>query len=47
MAGVARPPRELGLSDTLEDETPALNYLCLCDEYGAGKLLVCRQDSPA
>jgi hypothetical protein len=41
------PPRELGLSDTLEDEALALNYLCLCDEYGAGKLLVSHQGSPA
>jgi hypothetical protein len=40
-------PRELGLSDTLGDEALALNYLCLCDEYGAGALLVCHQDSPA
>jgi hypothetical protein len=40
-------PRELDLSDTLGDEALALNYLCLCDEYGAGELLVCRQDSSA
>ena len=40
-------PRELDLSDTLEDEALALNYLCLCDEYGAGELLLCHQDSPA
>ncbi len=40
-------PRELGLSDTLGDEALALNYLCLCDEYGAGELLVCQPDSPA
>lgn len=40
-------PRELDLSDTLEDEALALNYLCLCEEYGAGELLICRQDSPA
>lgn len=40
-------PRELDLSDTLEDEALALNYLCLRDEYGAGELLLCRQDVPA
>lgn len=40
-------PRELDLSDTLEDEALALSYLCLCDEYGAGELLACHQDSPA
>ncbi|HWS56202.1 MAG TPA: hypothetical protein VN228_18825 [Pyrinomonadaceae bacterium] len=38
-------PRELGLSDTLGDEALALNYLCLCEEYGAGELLMCHQDS--
>jgi hypothetical protein len=45
--GDSLPPRELDLSDTLEDEALALNYLCLCDEYGAGRLLVYQQDSPA
>lgn len=40
-------PRELDLSDTLEDEALALNFLCLCDENGAGELMVCRQDSTA
>jgi hypothetical protein len=40
-------PRELDLSDTLGDEALALSYLCLCDECGAGELLICRQDSPA
>lgn len=32
------PPRELDLSERLNDETLALNYLCLCDEYGVGEL---------
>ncbi len=33
------PPRELDVSDRLDDETLALNYLCLCDEYGVGELM--------
>lgn len=33
------PPRELHLSTRLEDETLALSYLHLCDEYGAGKFI--------
>lgn len=33
------PPRELELSDRLEDEALALNYLYLRDEYGAGEFL--------
>lgn len=33
------PPRELHLSTRLEDETLALGYLHLCDEYGAGKII--------
>lgn len=36
------PPRELDLSDRLEDEALALSYLCLRDEYGAGELFVDR-----
>ena len=32
------PPRELDVSERLRDETLALNYLCLCDEYGVGEL---------
>ena len=32
------PPRELDVSDRLDDETLALSYLCLCDEYGVGEL---------
>lgn len=34
------PPRELDLSDRLEDEVLALSYLCLRDEYEAGELIV-------
>lgn len=33
-------PREIDLSDTLDDETLALSYLHLRDEYGEGKLLM-------
>ncbi len=33
------PPRELELSDRLEDEALALSYLYLRDEYGAGEFL--------
>jgi hypothetical protein len=33
-------PRELDLSDTLGEEALALNFLCLCDESGAGVLLL-------
>lgn len=33
------PPRDLELSDRMEDEALALNYLYLRDEYGAGELL--------
>ena len=32
------PPRDLDLSDRIEDEALALNYLYLRDEYGEGKL---------
>ena len=32
------PARDLDVSDRLDDETLALNYLCLCDEYGVGEL---------
>lgn len=39
-------PRELDLSDTLGEEALALNFLCLCDESGAGELLLCHHDSP-
>ena len=40
------PPREMDLSDRMEEEALALNYLCLRDEYGAGKLII-RQDDTA
>lgn len=33
------PPRELDVSNRLSDETLALSYLFLRDEYGAGELL--------
>ena len=36
------PPRDLHLSDMLEDDELALSYLCLREEYGAGKLLINR-----
>ena len=32
------PPRDLHLSDRLEDEPLALGYLLLLDEYGVGKI---------
>jgi hypothetical protein len=32
------PARDLDVSERLSDETLALNYLCLCDEYGVGEL---------
>ena len=32
-------PREMDLSDSLEDESLALGYLYWRDEYGAGKLI--------
>ena len=34
------PPRDLDLSDRMEDDALALSYLYLRDEYGAGKLTV-------
>ena len=34
------PPRDLDLSDRLEDDELALSYLCLRDQYGAGRLSV-------
>lgn len=33
------PPRDLDLSDRLEDEPLALGYLLLLDEYGVGKIV--------
>ena len=34
------PPRDLDLSDRLEEEDLALSYLYLRDEYGAGKFFI-------
>ena len=34
------PPRDLDLSDRMEDDALALSYLYLRDEYGTGKLLM-------
>ena len=33
------PPRDLDLSDRLEDEALALGYLLLLDEYGVGTMI--------
>lgn len=41
------PPRETDLSERLEDEALALNYLYLRDEYGAGELFVKHQPEAA
>ena len=37
--GGSVPPRDLGVSDRLEDEALALCYLVLLDEYGMGELI--------
>lgn len=37
-------PRELDLSDRLEDEELAHSYLLLCTEYGVGELWAGRQE---
>ena len=34
------PRRDLDLSESLEDETLALGYLFLLDEYGVGEVMV-------
>lgn len=34
------PPRDIDLSDRLDDETLALDYLLLLDEYGIGELKI-------
>jgi hypothetical protein len=34
------PPRDLGLSNRLDDDELALSYLYLRDEYGAGQLSI-------
>jgi hypothetical protein len=36
--GHCLPPRDLDVSDRLDEEDLALSYLCLRDEYGAGTL---------
>lgn len=33
------PPRDLDVSDRLEDEALALGYLLLLDEYGVGQVI--------
>jgi hypothetical protein len=33
------PPRDIHLSDRLEDETLALGYLLLLEEYGVGEVV--------
>jgi hypothetical protein len=38
------PPRDLDLSDRLEDDALALSYLYLRDEYGAGRLSVGKEN---
>ena len=34
------PPRDLDLSDRLEENELALSYLCLREEYGVGQLSI-------
>jgi hypothetical protein len=41
----AVPPRDLDLSDSLDDDVLALSYLYLRDEYGAGRFLAARDGS--
>lgn len=38
------PPRDMDLSKRMKPEELALSYLCLRDEYGAGQLLIDRDD---
>ena len=38
------PPRDMHLSKRMKPEELALSYLCLRDEYGAGQLLIGRDD---
>lgn len=33
------PPRDLDLGDRMDDESMSLNFLLLCDECGAGKVV--------
>ena len=37
--GDSVPPRDLDVSDRLDDEALALGYLLLLDEYGMGELI--------
>lgn len=37
--GSSVPPRDIDVSDRLEDEALALGYLLLLDEYGLGELI--------
>ena len=37
--GSSVPPRELAVSDRLDDETLSLGYLFLLDEYGVGAIV--------
>lgn len=37
--GSSVPPRELAVSDRLDDETLSLGYLFLLDEYGVGTIV--------
>ena len=39
------PARELDVSDRLDEETLALSYLYLCDEYGVGELAEAPRDA--
>lgn len=38
------PPRDVDLSDRLDDETLALGHLLLLDEYGIGELQISSDD---
>lgn len=38
------PPRDMHLSKRMKVEELALSYLCLRDEYGAGRLRIDRND---
>lgn len=46
-SGSVIPPRDADLSDRLDDETLALDYLYLRDEYGAGELLFVARENDA
>lgn len=38
------PPRDLDLSERIDDETLALTYLFLCDEFGIGEVVSAPMD---